>query len=251
MKMRGDDDGMKDRKDLSADVPFQRSKVYRLLSFSFFYPNEELAGFFGSGEFGREMEKALSEVSLGHLLKDDPTPFSDLYRKLAATGLEEMIEEHVRFLTFKSGSPPYENEYHRSKGTVYSTEEMADIAGFYRAIGMDFAKQRPDHIAVELEFMHVVALKEAKAISSGEPDKADACVSLEKKFLTDHLGRWVGAFSDALISCGSSFYGGLGLLLKQWVNMDCAYLQVSPGKVSDFKVEQSEDDEQICLGRVV
>lgn len=249
--MRGDDDRMKNSKNSSAGVPFQRSKVYRLLSFSFFYPDEELAGFFRSGEFGREMEKALSEVSPVYMLKDDPAPFSDLYRKLAATGLEEMVDEHVRFLTFKSESPPYENEYHRSKGAVYSTEEMADIAGFYRAIGMDFAKERPDHIAAELEFMHVVTLKEAKAISSGEADKADACVSLEKKFLADHLGRWVDAFSDALISHGSSFYGGLGLMLKQWVNMDCAYLQVSPRKVSDFTVEQSEDGEQICLGRVV
>jgi len=231
----------------NADTAFHRSKLYRLLSYSFFYPTEELSDFLRSEDFIDEVRNVLE----GYPVKADwETPLSGL-RGLAAFTLEGMIDEHVRLLTLKSECPPYETDYYRSKISVFTTEEMADIGGFYRAVGMDFVKDRPDHIATQLEFMHLVTVKEAEAVFKGENEKAELCISLERKFLNDHLGRWVDAFFAALESQGSILYLSLCMLLRHWIDLDCRYLGVSPQKVADFKIEPSEDDEQMCLGRGV
>ena len=43
----------------NADMAFQRSKIYRLFSYCFFYPDKDLLHFLSSGECLRELEQAL------------------------------------------------------------------------------------------------------------------------------------------------------------------------------------------------
>ncbi|MEW6739596.1 MAG: TorD/DmsD family molecular chaperone [Nitrospirota bacterium] len=233
----------------NANVAFQRSKTYRLLSYCFFYPDEEFGGFLRSGEFVNEIKEAIERYPLKTEIE---ASLKDL-KEAETFDVDKMADEHIRFLTLKSGCPPYENEYYRSRLSVYTTEEMADIAGFYKAFGMNFTNERPDHIAAELEFMHLVTLKEAEAASKGEGNNVEICISVERKFLQDHLGRWVDAFSDALKSEGSLFYSSISQFLRCWINAECRYLDVSPQKVTNFKFEDSEDDaeDQICMGAKV
>jgi TorA maturation chaperone TorD len=238
-------------KNEAAETAFQRSKIYRLLSFCFFYPNTELADFLRSEEFGKEIRKAMEGAIHGQTRAAELKAVSEDFARIAEVSLDTMIDEHVRLLALRSESPPYETEYYRSEGSVFSTEEMADVAGFYKAVGMDFVKDRPDHIATELEFMHVLTMKEAEAVIKNEKEKASSCISMEQEFLRDHLGRWVDAFAGTLISEGSLFFGAIGRLLRRWIDLECAYLGVSLQKVADFKIERSEEDEPTCLGRVI
>ncbi len=228
----------------NAETAFNRSKMYRLLSYCFFYPDEELADFLKSKTFFNEIESALKRYPLETELAG---PVVNL-RKLQAFNVDQAVDEHVRFLTLKSNCPPYETEYYRAAASVFSTGEMADIAGFYRAWGMDFIKDRPDQIATELEFMHLVTMKEAEALLKSENENAALCISAEKKFLEDHLGRWVNVFAEALSFHGSSFYHTIALFLIEWLDAECKYLSVSPQKVAGFKIEEVEEENQFCLG---
>lgn len=99
-----------------------------------------------------------------------------------------------------AGSLCYETEYglpHEFR----QAQELADISGFYRAFGFAMGgvvRERPDHLAVELEFLHVLALKEAHALLHGVAEQVEVCVAAQAKFLGDHLGTWVDLFAQSL-----------------------------------------------------
>lgn len=235
-----------------AEIAFQRSKIYRLLSYCFFYPDEGLAEFFRSGEFSSEMESALKVLGkTTTFYGESVTAPLRVVKALKGPDAGSMTEEYVACLTLKSGCPPYENDYRRSSVSVYSSDEMADIAGFYRAFGMDFAGDRPDHIAAELEFMHLATFREALAASLQDTDKLDLCLSVEKKFLEDHIGGWVDLFSERLISEGSRIYGPFGLLASSWIRAECMCLGLSPRRAEGSQGPDIEEENQLCPGEAV
>src|SRR3989304_5935155 len=63
------------------------------------------------------------------------------------------------------GCPPYETEYGRRHG-VGQAQGLADIAAFYNAFGLTTSAggERVDHVSAELEFLAVLAPKEALAL---------------------------------------------------------------------------------------
>lgn len=75
------------------------------------------------------------------------------------------------------------------------TPRLADIAGFYRAFGMQVHGDRPDHLVAELEFASWATLAEAAARAEGNEEGAEVCASAMRSFLRDHLGRWLEAFA--------------------------------------------------------
>jgi TorA maturation chaperone TorD len=122
--------------------------------------------------------------------------------------LEELRAEYDRVfgLVQSRECPPYETEYHSSTEPFFRTQQLADVAGFYRAFGLETARaapERPDHIAVELEFMALLALKERLALQS-VPDNPDAaeqaavCAEAGRTFCSDHLSWWVPSFAMGL-----------------------------------------------------
>ena len=87
--------------------------------------------------------------------------------------------------------PPLEAEYDQAH--VFSkAQTLADLAGFYRAFGVESVGglHRLDHIAVELEFAHVLAAKEARAAERGEAERAATCREARRILLAEHLGAW-------------------------------------------------------------
>jgi len=77
---------------------------------------------------------------------------------------------------------------------------LADLAGFYRAFGVEAKErvERLDHISTELEFLYLVAFKEAHALRSGLAEGAQICRDAQAAFLEDHLGRWAPVFARRL-----------------------------------------------------
>jgi TorA maturation chaperone TorD len=95
--------------------------------------------------------------------------------------------------------------------------EIADVAAFYRAFGVEVREgsERPDHLVAELDFLHLLALKVAVAISEDNSSALDICRQAREKFLVDHVVRWVGLFCQLLNETETigPFYPAAGRLL--------------------------------------
>lgn len=97
----------------------------------------------------------------------------------------------------KGEVPPYETSYEAGPGSSGGpTFQMADIAGFYRAFGFQVMGERPDHVVPEMEFVALMFVKEAYALLSGDADGADVCAGARRKFVAEHLGRWLPMLRD-------------------------------------------------------
>lgn len=101
---------------------------------------------------------------------------------------------------FESGNvSPYESDYIydvRSPSKLYL---KADVSGFYRALGMRSGGEMPDHISVELEFVSFTLLKEAYSLLKSD-GKSGLVRDLRRKFLDEHLSRWLGKLDGRLRS---------------------------------------------------
>ena len=175
--------------------PIDRAKIYRFLAEAFLYPTEVWP------EDLPLLAEILEEVGLSGTTPIAAGDFT----------LEALQAEHRR--TFgTSGSLVYETEC-GLPNEFQQSQELADLAGFYGAFGLVLGgavRERPDHIAVELEFMHVLALKEALALERGLAEQAEICVEAERAFLRDHLAGWIGLLAEALARLGASVPGAPG-----------------------------------------
>jgi TorA maturation chaperone TorD len=104
------------------------------------------------------------------------------------------------------------------------TFELADVAGFYKAFGVEVIPggERVDHIATELEFMNLLAVKESIALKEeGEGEHAQTCRDASRAFLRDHLGRWAHRLGDCLAAAdGDPVYSAAGRLLGGFIAFD-------------------------------
>lgn len=105
---------------------------------------------------------------------------------------------------------PYESEYGR-RDVLQQAHELADLAGFYRAFGLQPAarrRERPDHVACELEFLDFLCRKEAYALEVDDGEMLEATRQAIGKFLRQHLGRFGRAFATSLRTADRDGYYG-------------------------------------------
>jgi TorA maturation chaperone TorD len=149
--------------------------------------------------------------------------------------------------------PPYEGEYGHPH-IFQKTQSLADNAGFLEAFGLAPAPgltDRLDHIAVELEFLHVLAAKEAYALAHGHGEERLAIVrDATRKYLKDHLGRWAPAFAARLESKAQDGpYAALARLLAAFIAEETLALDVVPVPAAAAPLAPQLDDElAICDG---
>ncbi len=143
----------------------------------------------------------------------------------------DLQREYDRLFTHRTTilCPIYEVEYDKNRA-VSQGPILADIAGFYRAFGLEIAvNERPDHLALELEFMSVLTYKEALALENNLFEQAEICRDAQKKFLEAHLGRWVGIVADTLARAAQiEFYKALAADVKEFIESECALLGAQP-----------------------
>jgi putative dimethyl sulfoxide reductase chaperone len=109
-------------------------------------------------------------------------------------------------------APPYGSVYLDGERRVMggSTIHVRDT---YRQAGLGMSEgcsEAPDHIAVELEFMHFLAFKEAVAAARGDREGSLQYAQEQEEFLEGHLGAWVSDFADMVKAhAETDFYRGL------------------------------------------
>src|SRR5262249_16104379 len=127
--------------------------------------------------------------------------------------------------------PPYETEYHPSAETFLRAQQLADIAGFYRAFGLEPSRsrpERPDHIALELAFMAFLGRKGREAQSGAEKaEEVRVCADAQRKFFRDHLAWWLPFFTTGLRhKAEHGFYAEVGRALAAFLPLERSRLNV-------------------------
>jgi DMSO reductase family type II enzyme chaperone len=210
--------------------PLARSAIYELLSVGFLYPE--------SGYAANVEQRARRLVSAASVLgrTDVSQALARLADAIPVDSDEWSIEEYTRIFGYivSTDCPPYEAEYDQAH-VFQKSQAIADLRGFYEAFGVGpnpLVKDRPDHISVELEFMHLLTLKEAHAIWHRHGwDKVQLCRKAQESFLANHLGGWAGAFLGRLMArCeGEGLYGALGRALEAQMASELAMFNIEPG----------------------
>ncbi len=183
-----------------------------------------------------------------------PNPIERVLGALAANlpGDVQTARDHhlVLFPPIASqDAPGYETGY-RGDGIFQQTGLMADIAGFYRAHGLRAGgeeKERPDHITVELEFMAVLARKEAWALREGVVENALICRDTSVLFLSEHVACWAPAFGRRISTISASpWFRNLGQLVALWTEYDLTGLGAVPVEIVEGPLPQDELDDGSC-----
>lgn len=144
--------------------------------------------------------RALSEAA-------EASELSALIAALEREGAVDALRgDYIDLFDRQEGHVPlYETEYGRARA-VGKGHALADLAGFYRAFGVSVGgmedegqlTELPDHVAVELEFLGYLLLKEAELERRGDRDGAEIVRDAERKYLGEHLGGLVSTIGDAL-----------------------------------------------------
>lgn len=135
------------------------------------------------------MYKSLS-VAFSYPDKD----FFEFFPELTAEK-ESLIREYDRLFRAKE-IWLYGTEY-TSEHEFQRSNNLSDIAGFYRAFGLEIDNDRPDSLEAELEFMHYLIFKEIKA---PDKEKAQICVDAQKNFFSEHLSPMARAIAQKIIA---------------------------------------------------
>ncbi len=226
----------------------ERSRVYQLLSDAFTFPEEESFRML-KGSFMEELTLQLDHTNGG----DSEFDFCLLRESVDRLGdVSHLASEYTRSFghTLSTECPPYETQYEYPH-VFQQTQALADIAGFYRAFGLEIsnsAGERLDHITVELEFMSFLAYKHAYAMTQHGEEQVEICLDALKKFMKEHLGRWVPTFAAQLArKAGEGFYKELAELTAWWVLKDAERLGVKPSKLREPNAASFELEEDGCL----
>jgi TorA maturation chaperone TorD len=159
--------------------------------------------------------------------------------------------DRVFGLVYARECPPYETEYCPTAEPFFRAQQLADVAGFYRAFGLTGAQglpERPDHVVAELEFMAVLLLKKRLALDLALPEAADhiaVCENALGDFFREHLAWWVPSFTAGLrLKAGGGLYAALGQTLAAFLPAERGHFGVKAPQapVRPSLIERPEED---------
>jgi DMSO reductase family type II enzyme chaperone len=199
-----------------------RSLLYSLLAKGFRFPAPEHYESAKSGEFADEVQGAVANLPYNGL------PVGAFGRGDGA-GYDEFQSNYIGLFEIggKHGVPSflYEAEYGGGRMKV-----MEEVLRFYHYFGLRISEEkrdRPDHLASELEFMHMLTFKEAEALIQGK--EKSAYLDAERDFLRFHLCEFVSAIAGRIGGNGVAFYADLARLAEAFCQKEMSYLAALRG----------------------
>ena len=202
------------------NLAVRRAAAYELLARCLAYPDAD----------GIASMRDLAGLAGGLL---DGTPVAPLAQVAAEAAQADLETTYIRIFTLSTSTdcPTFESALFGGDH-IQQTERMADIAGFYRAFGVDPREPgfRPDDICVEIEFMGFLCRKQAYAAEHLGAPRVNQVLRAERMFLREHVGRWAGAIGRrvSLRSEPGSFYDEVGRALDAWLAADAAFIGAGP-----------------------
>jgi len=109
-------------------------------------------------------------------------------------------------------APPWESVYLSQEKLMFG-EETLDVRAFYARHGLQFVrknKEPDDHLGLELIFLGELNTKAAQAAAENKKEDLEYLNSEQKKFITEHLLRWLPALrQDIQQNAKSRYFKGL------------------------------------------
>jgi TorA maturation chaperone TorD len=151
-----------------------------------------------------------------------------LKQKSEAELIEELAVEYTRlFLGPGKHISPHESVHHQRDDNQWGKlwgKSTAEVKKFIESTGLDYIedfKGLPDHISVEFEFMQQLTLREEQAWKEADADKATACRQVEKKFIEEHLTRWIPSFCEQVLQEAElPFYHAMAALTRSFIEFE-------------------------------
>lgn len=147
----------------------------------------------------------------------------------------EVREGYLRiFGMVASGTvAPYEVEYEEKTNVFFRTQQLADIAGFYRSFALDAVPgERSDHIAIEAEFLQYLLERKIAARHLGHGREKESLLDdVFLKFFREHFGRWAASFARGLYTLarkrsGDRFYPAAAIFLERLSKVEARRLKL-------------------------
>ena len=188
----------------------ERSNIYSLLSVVYRKePSQELLKSFKESDYLRLLKEAGVELDKYF----DKKPLQEL--------AEELAVEYTRlFIGPGKHIYPYESAYRDEKVSMMSDSALR-IKNLIESYGLRYPSDfldNFDHISVELEFMEKITYAESNAWKRKNFPRAIEALELERRFLDEHLLRWVPAFTEKVIGAARlDFYKEIAKLTKEYV----------------------------------
>ena len=161
-----------------------RSHAYRVFAEAFGYPEGALLEGIRSGALRDTVRGALEAVSPGLEAEFDR-------EALRVDGDGDALEaEYTRLFDVGTSGPPC--PLHGGLWIGDRMKTMEEVLRFYRHFGLKPGgepSELPDHLGLELEFLHYLAFRESEALREGTDPGAFA--RAERDFLARHPGRSV------------------------------------------------------------
>jgi DMSO reductase family type II enzyme chaperone len=203
-----------------------RSALYRLLADSFNFPTLDFYKLVESGEFFATI-RGIVRV-LPHL---EAAPSLEYKLSGVTADFEEFCAEYVRLFDVGSGQgkppcPLYGGEY-PLRPRLDVMEELVRFYGFFDLALSQQDRELPDHLSVELEFLHYLTFRESDAIErSADPSPYQRA---QADFIERHAGRWLPIMRSKLETLTPlPFFDGLVSLTTDVLRADLGYLRSTP-----------------------
>lgn len=186
-------------------------------------------GFFARifrSEISKDILKNIKETGLLAVLIDMGAEFDDDFLHVSDSKLiDDLAIEYARlFIGPGNHISPHESVFHERPdgdwGSLWGADTVA-VKKFIESTGLYYKpefKDLPDHISVELEFMMTLTAREALAWNENDREGAIYCKKIQKKFLKNHICRWVPIFCDKVIGAAElSFYREIAKVTKDFL----------------------------------
>jgi putative dimethyl sulfoxide reductase chaperone len=219
------------------DVADLRSALYRLFAIAFRYPSDEVMEELKS----RSRSLALLDM-MGEIYSVMPGTSNTIRQFkesiLADAGPENLQVEYARLFVgpFHLPAPPYESVYRDGSGQLLMGQSTLEVRSFYLEEGLDLSEtvlDLPDHIIAEMEFMSHLCATES-CLRSGNSCEAEKYLEKQERFLSEHLSKWVPAFTQAISSSAlEEFFRLLAGLTNDFIAHDQDYVRMLIGEPAE------------------
>jgi len=196
-----------------------RSRIYAELAAAFRYPSSEAAaGRIADGSAERILLELIGQLPGNAVVAGRSRPGHP------GTGSDGLDVLHCSLFEPAAGKARV-SLYERDHGNHTREVLWEDLFRCYSHFGLEFEdaglKEAPDHMVIELEFMHYLTFLEAS-----NPETSRGAVLGQGDFLERHLAAWAPGLCLSIEQhAGDSVYHGLAAILRDFLSADRDHLQ--------------------------